>query len=74
MSIDNDVLMLQMTDQESSAIRDMLDDFPQFAEVMRDPGPWRDGARLIITDCLVYRSDPDRMLARMWAWMRIVAP
>ncbi len=40
--------------------------------MMTSPSAWGDGARLALVDCLVYRSDPDRMLARMWAWVHLL--
>lgn len=59
---------LALVDQEAAAIRDMLDEHPVFACAMREPSPWSHGARLVVVDCLTFRSDPERMLARMWAW------
>jgi len=65
----DDVTATHAVDQQAADLRDMVDEYPQFAEMLRSPSPWRDGVRLAIVDCLVYRSDPDQMLARMWAWL-----
>ena len=69
----DDVSATHLLDQASASLRDMIDEYPQFAEMLREPSPWRDGAQLAVADCLVYRSDPDRMLARMWAWLELTS-
>ena len=68
----DDPALVAQCDQETAALRNLLDDYPAYAEMMRTASPWRDGARLAIVDCLVYRSDPQRMLARMWAWVHLL--
>ena len=67
-----DPALIAHVDQESAALRNLLDEHPVFAYEMRHASPWSDGARLAIIDCLVYRSDPQRMLARMWAWVHML--
>ena len=64
-----DPALVALCDQEQASLRNLLDEHPHFAYEMRHASPWSDGARLAIIDCLVYRSDPQRMLARMWAWV-----
>jgi hypothetical protein len=60
---DTDTAFLALVDREAADLRNMLDEFPQYAEVMRNPSAWRDGARLAVS--------PDRLLARLWAWERL---
>ncbi len=67
-----DPALVALTDQEGAALRELLADWPAYFEMMTSPSAWGDGARLALVDCLVYRSDPDRMLARMWAWVHLL--
>lgn len=59
-------------DQEMAAIRNMVDDFPALAEMLREPSPWSDGARLPVVDILALPEE--RHEARLLAWAELLEP
>lgn len=57
-------------DQERAAIRNMIDEYPMLAQMLREPSPWADGARLPVVDILALPEE--RHEARLLAWAEML--